>query len=75
MKGKISAAKTGTSHSIKNGEYLTGRYVGNDEMGYAYQCITYYVVVSTIVLRWYRLGTYRYRLQLNERWYSCNRWY
>ena len=36
---------------------------------------TYYVVVSTIVLRWYRLGTYRYRLQLNERWYGCNRWY
>ena len=46
MKGKISAAKTGTSHSIKNGEYLTGRYVGNGKMGYAYQCITYYVVVS-----------------------------
>ena len=46
MKGKISAAKTGTSHSIKNGEYLSGRCVGNDEMGYAYQCSPYYVVVS-----------------------------
>ena len=35
MKGKISAAKTGTSSRIKNSEYLSGRCVGNDEKGYA----------------------------------------
>ena len=56
MKGKISAAKTGTSHSIKNGEYLSGRCVGNDEMGYAYQLSVQSVLRSSIVFE-YSAGT------------------
>ena len=32
--GKISEVTTGTGKSIKNGEYLPGRYVGNGELRY-----------------------------------------